>query len=215
MHTFASHTKNHLPVIVTQWYFSLAAAKSAAGFRSPLTTNAHDRASGFFVCEAWPHLRIMVGRAGEPKGSPGSLVTGTANPVRLTTLEFRSSSGELSKLTNEVATLWLQSTSSLTQTKANRSALSCIINLIALTPSHNSPQPTCYANRSAVHYPHCICRISSAISQAICTQSAKSLESAVCLSQTTASHTLNKPFCPQPAALRSGWLRSPLFRGYL
>jgi hypothetical protein len=39
---------------------------------------------GFFVPESCTHLS-MVGRAGEPQGSPGSLVTGSANPVRLTT----------------------------------------------------------------------------------------------------------------------------------
>nr|WP_242507555.1 ash family protein [Serratia proteamaculans] len=27
----------------------------------------------------------MVGRAGEPKGSPGSFLTGSSNPARLTT----------------------------------------------------------------------------------------------------------------------------------
>lgn len=34
---------------------------------------------GFFVCGARLHLS-MVGRAGEPKGSPGSLVTGLLTP---------------------------------------------------------------------------------------------------------------------------------------
>lgn len=34
---------------------------------------------GFFVCGAQLHL-TMVGRAGEPKGSPGSFVTGLLTP---------------------------------------------------------------------------------------------------------------------------------------
>lgn len=40
--------------------------------------------SGFFVCGVRLHLS-MVGRTGEPKGSPGSFLTGPASPVRLTT----------------------------------------------------------------------------------------------------------------------------------
>lgn len=56
--------------------------------------------------EASSHLfvvAVMVGRAGEPEGSPGSCVTGSANPVRLTTHEICTSGGELSKLTHEDA----------------------------------------------------------------------------------------------------------------
>lgn len=45
----------------------------------------------------------MVGRAGQPQGWPGSLVTGCSNPVRLTTHEIATSGGELIKFTNEAA----------------------------------------------------------------------------------------------------------------
>ncbi|ENI9473670.1 ash family protein, partial [Escherichia coli] len=54
----------------------------------PLTTQAHNRASGFFVRTASSHLfrvRIMVGRTGPTSVGPGSCVAGGCNPVRLTT----------------------------------------------------------------------------------------------------------------------------------
>ncbi|HBU7546929.1 TPA: ash family protein [Klebsiella aerogenes] len=38
-----------------------------------------------FLLSASAHTSIMVGWTGEPKGSPGSLITGYANPVQLTT----------------------------------------------------------------------------------------------------------------------------------
>ncbi|MGC2910360.1 ash family protein [Serratia marcescens] len=56
---------------------------------------------GFFVPEGCTHLS-MVGRAGEPKGSPGSLVTGSANPVRLTTIQRFAPLGGDSKNTKGV-----------------------------------------------------------------------------------------------------------------
>lgn len=55
-----------------------------SGFAPRTSTKRTTAPCGFFVCGARLHLS-MVGRAGEPKGSPGSLLTGSANPVRLTT----------------------------------------------------------------------------------------------------------------------------------
>lgn len=50
------------------------------------------------------HIQIMVGRAGQPQGWPGSLVTGISTPVRLTTLMVvENLGGELIKFTNEAA----------------------------------------------------------------------------------------------------------------
>ncbi len=43
----------------------------------------------------------MVRRAGQPQGWPGSRVTGSANPVRLTTHEISTSGGELINLSLE------------------------------------------------------------------------------------------------------------------
>ncbi|EEJ6098590.1 ash family protein [Salmonella enterica] len=99
--------KNRLPHAVVVGYISPAPHKTGAGFRSLLTTKAHNRASGFFTCDASPHLfRIMAGRTGEPKGSPGSLVAGTANPVRLATPSFAALGGELSQLTTKGSPSW-------------------------------------------------------------------------------------------------------------
>ncbi|WP_338103640.1 host cell division inhibitor Icd-like protein [Mixta mediterraneensis] len=85
-------------------YTALAAANSADGRGNPEILTAHNRACGFFVCVARLHLS-MVGRAGQPKGWPGSVGTGISTPVRLTTHERGNSGGELSKLPTEVATM--------------------------------------------------------------------------------------------------------------
>ncbi|EJQ8217833.1 ash family protein [Salmonella enterica] len=89
-------------------YISPAPHKTGAGFRSLLTTIAHNRASGFFTCIASLRLfiRIMAGRMGEPKGSPGSIVAGTANPVRFATPSFAASGGELTAFTTIGASSW-------------------------------------------------------------------------------------------------------------
>ncbi|EAW1044146.1 hypothetical protein AYC70_19710 [Salmonella enterica] len=78
-------------------YISPAPHKTGAGFRSLLTVQAHNRASGFFTCKASSRLfvHIMAGRTGEPQGSPGSWTAGTANLVRLATLSFAALDGEL------------------------------------------------------------------------------------------------------------------------
>ncbi len=47
----------------------------------------------------------MVGRAGASKDAPGSLATGYANPVRLTTSVIGVSGGELTNLSQEAATM--------------------------------------------------------------------------------------------------------------
>ncbi|EKN4799383.1 ash family protein [Yersinia enterocolitica] len=147
--------KNRLPNTITGRYISPAAAKSAAGFRSPEITRAHDRASGFFMRKAQPHLRTMVGRAGALSGAPVSLVSGTANPVRLTTLKsFAALGGELIKTTQEVAS-WRQSILSLAHKTANvcNLARKPAANSIAHKPWRNSCTPTCSATQSArLHY---------------------------------------------------------------
>ncbi|EEZ5178106.1 transcriptional regulator [Escherichia coli] len=82
-------------------YSSPAPHKTGAGICTPMFTNAHNRAQAVFLCVMHSHIQIMVGRAGQPQGWPGSLVTGSANPVRLTTHEICTSGGELIKFTNE------------------------------------------------------------------------------------------------------------------
>ncbi|EJZ7727444.1 ash family protein [Salmonella enterica] len=93
--------KNRLPAFGALGYISPAPHKTGAGFRTPMITLAHNRASGFFTCDALPHFRIMAGRTGPLSGGPGSSVTGSANPVRLATPSFAPSDGELSQLTLE------------------------------------------------------------------------------------------------------------------
>ncbi|EJM2369101.1 ash family protein [Salmonella enterica] len=100
--------KNRLPVFGALGYISPAPHKTGAGIGTPLTIRAHNRASGFFTCKASSHLfiRIMVGRMGEPQGSPGSLVAGSTNPVRLTTLSLVPWVGELSQFTTRGYPSW-------------------------------------------------------------------------------------------------------------
>lgn len=105
--------KNRLHNPMTGGYISRAAAKSADGIGTPVITRAPHRAyRGFFVGEARPHLRIMVGRAGQPQGWPGSLVAGSSNPVRLTTPSLEPLAGELSTPTREDAPSWQPFTTS-------------------------------------------------------------------------------------------------------
>ncbi|EAW8183341.1 hypothetical protein HX52_13935 [Salmonella enterica] len=100
--------KNRLPQSVLMGYISPAPHKTGAGFRTPQINKAHNRASGFFTCGASPHfrIRIMAGRMGQPKGWPGSLLTGSANPVRLATPSFAPLGGELSQLINKGYPSW-------------------------------------------------------------------------------------------------------------
>ncbi|EAA9932889.1 hypothetical protein AC322_18575 [Salmonella enterica subsp. salamae] len=108
--------KNRLPSSTLMGYIRPAPHKAGAGFRSLPTNKAHNRASGFFTCDALPHLfRIMAGRTGESKDSPVSLFAGTANLVRLATSSFAALGGELSQLTKQGYPSW-QTANALTLT---------------------------------------------------------------------------------------------------
>ncbi|EGI1917130.1 ash family protein [Salmonella enterica] len=99
--------KNRLPAFGALGYISPAPHKTGAGICNLLTTQAHNRASGFFTCDASPQpFRIMAGCIGEPQGSPGSCVAGIANPVRLATPRFATLGGELSQLTTQGSPSW-------------------------------------------------------------------------------------------------------------
>ncbi|EAO8872761.1 hypothetical protein E2W84_25530, partial [Salmonella enterica] len=99
--------KNRLPPSALMGYISPAPHKTGAGIGTPLTMKAHNRASGFFTCDALPQsFRIMAGRTGEPKGSPGSFVAGSSNPVRLATQSLEPLGGELSQLTTKGYPSW-------------------------------------------------------------------------------------------------------------
>lgn len=90
-----------LDSVINGRYVFPAPYKTGAGFRSLPITIAHNRAQAVFLCVKPCHIQIMAGRIGASKDAPGSIVTGTANPVRLATHEFRSSGGEFSKFTIE------------------------------------------------------------------------------------------------------------------
>lgn len=173
--------KNRLPNTITGRYISPAAAKSAAGFRSPDITKAHNRASGFFMRKARPRFRTMVGRAGALSGAPGSLVSGTANPVRLTTLKsFAALGGELIQTTKEVAS-WRQSIPSLAHKTANvcNSARKPAANSIAFKPS----PPICSLIHTVNRAAPCsssFCRTLPATCMTICATSCKRPASSAC-----------------------------------
>lgn len=90
-----------LDSVINGRYVFPAPYKTGAGFRSLPNTIAHNRAEAVFLCVKPCHTQIMAGRIGASSDAPGSIVTGTANPVRLATHEFRSSGGEFSKFTIE------------------------------------------------------------------------------------------------------------------
>ncbi|WP_289703437.1 Rha family phage regulatory protein [Escherichia coli] len=87
------------------WNYSAPAPhKTGAGRGNPMFTRAHNRAKAVFLCAKHSLIRIMVGRAGQPKGWPGSLVTGISTPVRLTTfMVVESHGGKLTNLSLEAA----------------------------------------------------------------------------------------------------------------
>lgn len=87
------------------WNYSAPAPhKTGAGRGNPMIINAHNRAQAVFLCVKHSHIQIMVGRAGQSQGWPGSLVTGISTPVRLTTITVvENLGGELFKLINEAA----------------------------------------------------------------------------------------------------------------
>ncbi|EEZ1649142.1 transcriptional regulator [Escherichia coli] len=86
------------------WNYSAPAPhKAGAGRGNPMMTTAHNRAQAVFLCVMHSHIQIMVGRAGQPQGWPGSMMTGCSNPVRLTTHEIATSGGELMKFIMEAA----------------------------------------------------------------------------------------------------------------
>lgn len=87
-------------------YTAWAAEKSVAGRGNPESNKEHNRAQAVFLYEMHCYTLIMVGRAGQPKGWPGSLLTGISTPARLTTFQVvESLGGELSKLNKEAATM--------------------------------------------------------------------------------------------------------------
>ncbi|EIN3869649.1 ash family protein [Escherichia coli] len=151
------HTqKNRLPCRNQSGYISAAPHKTGAGIGTPLTTKAHNRASGFFVRTVSPRFfrtRIMVRRMGPTSVGPGSLVAGSSNPVRLTTPSLEPLDGEFSKLTTKEATPWQTANS----TALSRSVVTSRLKSIADSPApHTSPlscNPTHCTDSTALFQP--------------------------------------------------------------
>ncbi|HAY0340975.1 TPA: ash family protein [Escherichia coli] len=140
------HTqKNRLPQRNQSGYISAAPHKTGAGIGTPLTSKAHNRASGFFVRTASPRLfrtRIMVGRMGPTSVGPGSLLAGSSNPVRLTTLSLEPLDGEFLKLTSKEATPWQTANNSANTLRVVTSRLKSTADLPAQHTSPLSCNPT-------------------------------------------------------------------------
>ncbi|ELC3875204.1 ash family protein [Salmonella enterica] len=93
-----------LDYLISGSYTVSAPHKTGVGCRNPESNVAHNRAFAVFLCVKHGHIRIMAGRAGQPKGWPGSTLTGIPTPVRLATYQTVGSlGGELSKLNVEAA----------------------------------------------------------------------------------------------------------------
>ncbi|PAX78141.1 hypothetical protein HF677_007470 [Citrobacter sp. TSA-1] len=166
------HTqKNRLPRCNQSGYISAAPYKTGAGIGTPLTTKAHNRASGFFVrtvLSRFFRAKIMVGRAGPTSVGPGSLVAGSSNPVRLTTPSLEPLDGELSKLTTKEATPWQTAKSAALSRSVVTSRLKSTADYIAHPTWHSLCTSTCCTN-AAMLYLIPILPLSSVIYLMICT----------------------------------------------
>ncbi|ENR2730764.1 ash family protein [Salmonella enterica] len=199
--------KNRLLQSALMGYISPAPHKTGAGPANPLTTQAHNRASGFFTCQASSHpFRIMVGRMGEPKGSPGSCVAGFCSPVRLTTHEPANSRGELSQFTTQGYPSWqtvnnasvaIRSRASIPRPKSTAVSNAPII-------WRSSCRPICYASHAAQ------CRYGCR--QFWTTSPTISAMFSDCL---TSPHTPGKNTNRLPLLFAAGGLRTPVVREIL
>lgn len=84
-------------------YTFLIVAKSTIGSETPELLQATNDAPASFLSSALTHTRIMVGWAGEPKGSPVSCNAGSLNPVQSATSEIETSGGGTVPLLQEAA----------------------------------------------------------------------------------------------------------------
>ena len=162
--------KNRLPCRNQSGYISAAPHKTGAGFRSPLTNVAHNRASGFFVRTVSPRLfriRIMVGRTGPTSVGPGSAFAGTANLVRLATHSFAALDGEFSKLTHVEATPWQTANSTALSRSVVTSRLKSTVDFSAHHASRKSCTSICCMS-AATRYRTSIPPLFSAIWRMIC-----------------------------------------------
>ncbi|ELZ8462936.1 ash family protein [Escherichia coli] len=201
------HTqKNRLPCLNRSGYISAAPHKTGAGIGTPLTTKAHNRASGFFVRTVSPRLfrtRIMVGRMGPTSVGPGSLVAGSSNPVRLTTPSLEPLDGEFSKLTTKEATPWQTANSTAHTLRIVTSRLKSTADFSAHHASRKSCTSICCMS-AATHYQTFIPPLFSAIWRMICASFSGSSSS-----KTNSINSCSGPFLH----LAAGGLRTSVTRG--
>ncbi|EEQ6123467.1 ash family protein [Escherichia sp. 14.0985] len=198
--------KNRLPCRNQSGYISAAPHKTGAGISTPLTTKAHNRASGFFVRTVSPRLfrtRIMVGRMGPTSVGPGSLVAGCGNPVRLTTPSFPPLDGEFSKLTTKEATPWQTANNSAHTLRVVTSRLKSTADFSAHSASRKSCTSICCMN-AVTHYRTAIPPLFSAIWRMICASFSSSSSS-----KTNSINSCSGPFLH----LAAGGLRTSVTRG--
>ncbi|WP_258129134.1 Rha family phage regulatory protein [Escherichia coli] len=77
--------RQHIDSALLGRYTVQAPYKAGAGIGVLKFNIEHNRAHAVFSCHEHCYAQIMVGRAGASQDAPGSMLTGYANPVRLTT----------------------------------------------------------------------------------------------------------------------------------
>lgn len=77
--------QEHIDSAIPGRYTVQAPYKAGAGIGVLEFNIEHNRAHAVFSCHEHCYAQIMVGRAGASQDAPGSMLTGYANPVRLTT----------------------------------------------------------------------------------------------------------------------------------
>ncbi|KGM82176.1 putative 22,8 kDa protein in gp15-gp3 intergenic region [Escherichia coli] len=87
----------HIDSAIPGRYTAQAPYKAGAGIGVLKLITEHNRAHAVFSCHEHCYAQIMVGRTGPTSVGPGSVVSGNANPVRLTTSVIGVPCGEFSK----------------------------------------------------------------------------------------------------------------------
>ncbi|EMD3747562.1 ash family protein [Salmonella enterica] len=199
--------KNRLLPSALMGYISPAPHKTGAGIGTPLTTQAHNRASGFFTRKASSRLfRIMAGRMGPLSGGPGSCVAGSSNPVRLATPSLEPLGGELSQFTTQGYPSWQTASNAVPAQTSRASTLKpkSTADSIASTRWRASCRPICYACRPTQYRYGC--------RQSWTTSPTISAMFSGCL---TSPRTPGKNTNRLPLLFAAGGLRTPVIRGDL
>ncbi|HCB8545638.1 TPA: Rha family transcriptional regulator [Escherichia coli] len=96
----------HIDSAIPGRYTVQAPYKAGAGIGVLKLITEHNRAHAVFSCHEHCYAQIMVGRTGPTSVGPGLVVSGNANPVRLTTSVIGVPCGEFSeKLTTGAVTM--------------------------------------------------------------------------------------------------------------